>query len=420
MFINLSGPYALLRTVALLLAMVTITTPSFAVDEPDQDHYRLHFEVDLTRTDGYASARISVQQAAHLLREVRLRSPADLYTDFSGDGAIQREGEFIIWRPPPDGGSIEYVASINNTRASGGFDALITGNWAVFRGDNVFPPASIIQRAGAQATSEFSARLPDDWSIVTPFAKNANGRRLIENPYRNFDRPVGWFIAGKLGIRRDTIAGMKVSVAGPVGENIQRIGMLALLRWTLPFLATEAESLPPRISIVSAGEPMWRGGLSAPNSLYIHADRPLLSENGTSTLLHEIAHVMMPIRAAPEHDWIDEGIAEYVTLEILRRSGTISPKRFAKSIETFARRGKHVDKMSATHATSTITARAVKIFREVDNEMQSLTDGQTDIFDLIRQLVARKATIGLADLRDVTSELTGGKQLTALDDRHMP
>ncbi len=75
----LCKPYALLRTVALLLVMITATTSSFAADKPDQDqdHYRLHFEVDLTRTDGFASARISVQQAAELLREVRLRSPAD-------------------------------------------------------------------------------------------------------------------------------------------------------------------------------------------------------------------------------------------------------------------------------------------------------------------------------------------------------
>jgi hypothetical protein len=389
--------------------------------KPDSDHYRLLFEVDLTRTDGYASARISVAQTTGLLREVRLRAPVDVYTNFSGDGTIHRDGTILIWQPPPRGGSVNYVVLIDHQRRTrGGFDALVTDDWAVFRGDDVFPPASIRQRRGARATSEFSARLPGDWSIVTPFANGEGGRLLIDNPDRTFDRPVGWIIAGKLGVRRDVVVGMNISVAGPIGAGIQRIGMLALLRWTLPILATEIGSLPPRISIVSAGEPMWRGGLSASNSVYIHADRPLLSENATSTLLHEITHVLIPIRTVDEHDWIDEGIAEYATLETLRRSGTISDERFLSSVGAFARRGQRVDNLSAVRATGDVTARAVTIFHAVDNELQSLTDSRIDIFDLIRHLIQRSEAVGLADLRTVAAELTGGRPLTALDDRHVP
>jgi len=411
---------ALLRVCVFLFVAFTATVPSIATGKPDPGHYQLLFEVDLTRTNGLASARISVEQATELLLEVRLRAPADLYTDFSGDGTIRRDGTIVIWQPPPHGGSIDYIVLIDHQRAGGDFDALVTDDWAVFRGDDVFPPASITQRAGARATSEFTARLPTDWSIVTPFANGQDGRWLIDNPDRNFDRPVGWMIAGQLGVRRDIIAGMDVSIAGPTGVGIQRIGMLALLRWTLPLLATEIDSLPSRISIVSAGEPMWHGGLSAPRSLYIHADRPLLSENATSPLLHEITHVLMPIPTTDEHDWIDEGIAEYSSLEILRRSGTISDERFLASIATFARRGKHVDNLSAPHASGVITARAVTIFHDVDNELQSLTDGQADIFDLIRLLMQRNEAVGLAGLRAVAAELTDGSQLTALDDRHVP
>ena len=44
----------------------------------------------------------------------------------------------------------------------------------------------------------------------------------------------------------------------------------------------------PRLLIVSAGDPMWRGGLSGPSSMFLHSDRPLISENRTSTLLHEL------------------------------------------------------------------------------------------------------------------------------------
>ncbi len=411
------------KTISIFLFLLTLSItalPSIAMNNPRHDSYQLHFSVDLTRTDGYATAQITVSQQTSLLREVRLRAPADLYTNFSGDGSIRREGAVVIWQPPPQGGSIQYVVLIDHQRAGGGFDALFTENWTLFRGDDVFPPASISQLPGVRASSEFSAQLPGNWSMVTPFTEDSAGRLMIDNPERNFARPVGWIIAGRLGVRRDLIAGMNISVAGPLNSGIQRIGMLALLRWTLPLLAAEIESLPSQISIVSAGEPMWRGGLSAPDSLYIHADRPLLSENATSTLLHEMIHVLMPIPTSRDHDWIDEGIAEYVTLKILCRSGTISAERFTASIRKFTDRGQAVDSLLTTHATGAITSRAVTIFHNVDTELQSLTDGRADIFSLIHELMARHEPADITDLRAITTQLTGGQPLTALDDRHIP
>ena len=226
-------------------------SPSYAKDELDPDHYQLLFEVDLTGGNDLAAARITVRQSTKLLREVRLRAPGrSVYRLFRQRPRSIATGAIVYWQPPPGGGSINYLTTIDHQRAGGGFDALVTDHWAIFRGDDVFPPASITQRTGARATSEFSPRLPADWSIVTPFANGQDGRWLIDNPDRNFARPVGWIIAGKLGVRRDIVAGMDVSVAGPTGAGIQRIGMLALLRWTLPLLAAEIDSLPPHLSIV--------------------------------------------------------------------------------------------------------------------------------------------------------------------------
>jgi hypothetical protein len=165
---------------------------------------------------------------------------------------------------------------------------------------------------------------------------------------------------------------------------------------------------------------MWRGGLSAPRSLYIHAERPLLSENGTSSLLHETTHVLMPVPAADQHDWIDEGIAEFASLEILRRSDTISAERFDASISAFARRGQHVDKLTGSHASGAVTARAVTIFHAVDKELRSLTDGRADIFDLVRRLMQSNEAVGLTELRTMAAELTDGKPLTALSDQNLP
>src|SRR3546814_3722824 len=89
--------------------------------------------------------------------------------------------------------------------------------------------------------------------------------------------------------------------------------------------------LPRKVLIVSAGDPMWHGGLSGPRSLFVHADRPLISENGSSTLMHEMVHVVTGLRAVSGDDWIVEGIAEYYSMVLINRSGMLSDARDRKS-----------------------------------------------------------------------------------------
>ena len=172
--------------------------------------------------------------------------------------------------------------------------------------------------------------------------------------------------------------------------------------------------------VVSAGDPMWRGGLSAPTSLYLHSSRPLISENATSPLLHEVAHVVAPVPAAPEHDWIDEGVAEYLALRVLRDSGTISSERFRDAIDTFRRRGTGVRNMLTRSSAGVVTARAVATFNDVDTELGRLTGGKADIFDLVRRLGREERDIDLVRLRALAAELAGGRPLTALSDRNVP
>ena len=68
--------------------------------------------------------------------------------------------------------------------------------------------------------------------------------------------------------------------------------------------------------------------------MYLHSDRPLISANGTSTLLHEARYTSQPVcMATGGADWIVEGIAEYYSLELLRRSNTISERRYKKAFD---------------------------------------------------------------------------------------
>ena len=135
--------------------------------------------------------------------------------------------------------------------------------------------------------------------------------------------------------------------------------ILAFLAWNLPEAARLFPSFPSRLTVVSANEPMWRGGLSAPSSLFIQASLPLLSENGTSTLLHELMHIGIGNSAGHNADWIVEGMAEYYSLKLLYRSGTISKRRFEKSLAALEKWGREAADLCVGKASGAVDARFI-------------------------------------------------------------
>jgi hypothetical protein len=165
---------------------------------------------------------------------------------------------------------------------------------------------------------------------------------------------------------------------------------------------------------------MWRGGLSASNSIYLHAERPVIGENGTSTLVHELVHMLAPVPAAPEHDWIDEGVAEYLGLLLLRQANAISPERFDHALDIFRRQGAAVSDIVTRSSRGPVNARAVTVFREVDLELQRRTAGKSDIFDLVRLLMKQREPIDVGRLRSLAAELAGGHALQALAPARLP
>lgn len=375
--------------------------------------YKLQFEITL-KPGADTKARIALAQPAAYLREVRFTAPEDRFFDFQGSGSITRDQDQIIWRPPSGNGELTYSTIIDHQRNDAGFDALITDQWAIFRAEDIFPPAKTRQLKGSMSQSTLSFSLPDNWSVRTPYERNTEHSFVVDHPARKFDRPAGWMIAGKLGVRRDIIHDINVAIAAPKHSGVQRIPMLALLRWTLPLIAAEVDQLPDHILIVSGNDPMWRGGLSGPNSAYVHGDRPLISENGTSTLLHELVHVLMPIPTAREHDWIDEGIAEYLALSLLKHSGSISELRFKSTIEQFTKRGRKASSLRGVSATGAVRARAVSVFNALDQELRKHSDNQVTLFTLTRRLMLEQAPIDLKRLNEISSELVGADQLKAL------
>ena len=150
---------------------------------------------------------------------------------------------------------------------------------------------------------------------------------------------------------------------------------------------------------------MWRGGLSAPASLYLHADRPLISENATSALLHEVMHTALSLKSDAGMDWIVEGLAEYYSLRILHRSGTITDKRFSDAMQKQAQWGANVENLCASRSSGATTARAVTIMHALDNEIRRKSDKNLD--DVFVEIAASGKRIDLKLLAATARKFVG-------------
>ncbi len=290
----------------------------------------------------------------------------------------------------------------------------MTPDWAIFRAEDIIPRARTRTIAGTSSKTTMEFDLPQGWSAISEYS-SADGIIEVTRPERRFDQPAGWIAIGDLGIRRESIAGTQISIAAPRGERVRRLDMLALLNWTMPELANIRGEELARLTIISAGDPMWRGGLSAPASMFIHADRPLISENATSTLLHELVHIALQIRADEGFDWIVEGLAEYYSMELLRRGSAITKRRYSQAIERQENWASEAEYLCGESSSGAVTALAATVFRELDKEIRSKTAQEKDLDDLVRLLAEQPGKATLASLRNAANILTSA-DVAALDD----
>ncbi|NQV86877.1 MAG: hypothetical protein HQ492_07365, partial [Woeseiaceae bacterium] len=302
-----------------------------ASDRPSAN-YDVHYTIVPDPNNGSVAIEMVVEQSRGQLRELSF-DVADIEAS-----EIETDGELVIldnranWRPGRNGGSLRWRSVISHQRGNDGYDAWMNDSWGIFRAEDIIPRASARALKGAASITTVAFELPATWTVVSEYS-TLNNRNAVEIPDRLFDQPQGWIALGDLGVRRETIAGTRVIVAAPKGQLARRMDMLALLNWILPELNRVLPDAMPKLTIVSAGDPMWRGGLSAPGSIFIHASRPLISENGTSTLAHEVFHVAMGAKAENGFDWIVEGLAEYYSLELLHRGNAITTRRYRQALK---------------------------------------------------------------------------------------
>ena len=403
------------RSFAALLAALAWLAPAAARGEDAAGGARgapsfdVGYDVRLVPTEGLAHVSIRIDDPKRAVNWLRFRIDRERQREFRGDGAVTPSpaGDGLEWRPPKGGGTLRYVVRIDHLRDAKSYDARVAPNWAIFRGDDVVPRVRLDTEGLAESRALLKLRLPQGWQAATPYPRTLEGAFDVRHAHRRFDRPTGWFAVGHLAVLRERVANVQLAVAAPLDQRVRRLDLLALLRWTLPSLREITGSLPPRLLIVGAGDPMWRGGLSGPDSVFVHASLPLISRDATSPLLHELMHAVLGISPGPGGDWIVEGLAETYSLELLVRSRTLSKKRYEKAHAAIAQRGRQASVLETDRSTGATTARAVTVLRALDRLIRESSGGARSLDDAVRILFQQGGEVTTERLRRICEDLAG-------------
>ncbi len=364
--------------------------------------YRAHFRPDA----GVVDVEIALS-GERLPSRVVLHIDARRHKKFTSTDPLQVEPSHVTWQPHGHAARLHYQFVVDHERAPQRYDSRMSGDWAILRAEKMVPRASVTARRSLHSRATLEFELPQGWTVATPYGSVGEQRYTIDDPTRRFDQPKGWMLAGKIGSRNEKIGSTRVVIAAPAGDSVRRQDTLAFLKFTLPRLQEVFPQWPARLLIVSAGDPMWRGGLSGPSSMFLHSDRPLISENRTSTLLHELGHIALGIRGDEESDWIVEGLAELYSLEALQRSGGISKQRYKEALQHLSRWAKRSPTLFGSHSNGPTTARAVLALRAADAEIRSASGGKASLDDVARKLASEHGTISLVRLQKVAQEFAG-------------
>lgn len=391
----------LVSLLASLLAACGVAE-SESTDRSASLEYGLQYSFQPVPSAGAVRVHLRLQQARALVREISFDADGE-FSDFEGDGALGRRAGRVTWQPPATGGELSWRVSVERQR-DGSFDAVLTPDWGIMRMEDLVPRARTRTVKGASSRTTLEFALPRNWSAISEYS-SLDLPIVVDRPNRRFDEPTGWVAMGKLGVRRESIAGTRVAIAAPEGHDVRRMEMLALLNWTLPELNEILPDALPRLTIISAGAPMWRGGLSAPASFFLHAERPLISENATSPLMHEVMHTALRLRARDGYDWITEGLAEYYGIELLRRGRAITPRRARMALADQAGWAERATTLCAKSSTGETTALAVTLFAELDQELRNKSDGSASLDDVLPVIAGTEAD--LASLMKATETIIG-------------
>ncbi len=92
---------------------------SVVVGKGSSPRYTAHFDAKLEPELEHADVTLQIEQSRALLLELTLRMPESRYTVLDSDGVTKREGQYVSWQVPAQGGVLRYRYKVTNKRNSG-------------------------------------------------------------------------------------------------------------------------------------------------------------------------------------------------------------------------------------------------------------------------------------------------------------
>jgi hypothetical protein len=357
------------------------------------------------------------------VRWLRLRFPANRISNLEGSGTLESTPEGVVWTPGGPYAHLTYKVHINHVRGQHGrYDSYAATDWIVTRARDLFPRIAIEydthDKIEPKSRARLVFRLPNGWRSAAALARIGPDTYRLNDPKKTLDRPRGWFALGKVDLQHQEIAGIMVQMARVADTGVSAKDVFTFLEGTLPALKKLLLADPDTVLAVSAPDPMWHGGISGENSFYMHAKRPLRTPDKTSPYLHELFHVLQPYKPGPDADWIEEGLAEFYSLELQRRAGLIDAAAYARALGYFERYGTwHVDLTQQQDNAATNNS-APLVMYALDQHIQRVTTGKQRLDDVVMRLAKQGGTIDTAHFRKAVTAVTG-KPFTKFFERHV-
>lgn len=367
----------------------------------------LDYQVRLLPQSGQAEVRLTLADGA-VVRSLDFDlGKSGAYSDFLADGQWQVQGGRGVWHPAAGKTSLSYRVLLDQQPRGAAHETRITPHWALFRGDQLVPPARLDQHDGTELVARLTFDLPQGWkSVETAWPRIGRQKFRIDDVSRLFDRPTGWMLAGNLGSRRARLGETEVTVAAPQGQGMRRMDTLTLLTFVWPQLQAVFPRNPPKLLLVGARDEMWRGALGGNNSLYLHSGRPLINENGTSPVLRELVQLFAQINDREGSDWLGESLTDYYATELLRRAGGISDDRYEALQARLHKQGAKVTQLKGAKADAAQIARGVLMLQALDREIRLHTQDKRSLDDVARALM-RLSSVSTEEFVQIAENVLG-------------
>jgi hypothetical protein len=357
------------------------------------------------------------------VRALTLTFPAGELTQFQGTGRLDPIPGGLRWLPEKPYAHLTYVARINHLRRGHQlYDSYAAPDWIVTRARELFPRIGIDydprENGQPKSRARLIFRLPPGWRSAAPLAAIGPDTYRLNQPGMVLDRPRGWYALGEFAMARHDIADTMLQVARAPGSALDPAQLFRFLEGTWPALKKLLLAQPETVLVVSAPDPMWRGGISGEDSFFMHSERPLRTPDRTSPYLHELFHVLQPYTAAPDADWIEEGLAEFYSLELQRRAGLVDAPAYARALGYFERFGQWNVDLTQQQDNAATNNSAPLVMYALDQQIQRATAGKKRLDDVVMHLAQDGGALDTARFRGAV-QLVSGKKFNRFFEAHV-